>query len=96
MIVTTYTCDKCKHSQSDKEKPMQLWEIGIGISPMEKNRYAYSRELSHKKLWCRDCVVKAGILPPNKDEKEKASEPPITLEDIIREIIQEELEASQG
>ena len=94
-IVTTYTCDKCNHSQESMEKPKQLWEIGILVR--EKSRIALSQySLSPKmsKLWCRSCVQSLGLLPQEKTTPPTPTPTP-TFEDMIREIIQEEIEDSQ-
>jgi len=92
VIVTTYTCDKCRHSQEGSE---QMWDIGITvIHRPQPTRYSYSREPVEKALWCRKCVESLGLLPAEKTDP-PTSTPTPTFEDMIREIIQEEIEASQ-
>ena len=95
MIVTTYTCDKCKHSQEDSNKPRQLWEIGILLREKKEGSYSqYSQAPKATHLWCRSCVQKLGLLPQEKTTPPTPTPTP-TFEEMIREIIQEELEASQ-
>lgn len=95
MIVTTYTCDKCKHSQEHPQSPKQLWDIGIGIETAGcSSYYSTSPKLAHKQMWCRSCVIKAGLFPPSRTDEEKTPTPPPTLEDMIREIAREEINDS--
>ena len=94
-IVTTYTCDKCGHAQDDIEKPKQLWEIGILVREKKsKNVFQYSQAPKSTNLWCRSCVQKLGLLPQEKTTPPTPTPTP-TFEDMIREIIQEEIEAGQ-
>lgn len=92
MIVTTYTCDKCGHKQTEKE---QMWNIGVSLKHLD-NPYQYrgTDALSPRELWCRACVEGIGLLVPSLKPDEPAPKP-ATLEDIVRELIQEEVEASQ-
>ena len=92
-IVTTYTCDKCGSKQTEPSNPRQMWRVAINFSDAGKPSYPMHRTLAHEKLWCRDCVVSAGLVPPKVDEP---TPEPLTLEEMIREIIQEEIGNSQG
>ena len=92
MIVTTYSCDKCRHKQEDRSNPRQLWEIGVIIQDIGAFSRGGFQDIKHKSIWCRECIVDSGLQPPKKDEP---TPKPITLEDIVREIIQEGIEASQ-
>jgi len=94
MIVTTYTCDKCSHAQ---EKSEQMWDIGILVREPNSTKYtsSYSQNPKSMQLWCRACVVKLGLLPSKKDDPPKPDPIP-TFEEMIREIIQEEIEGSQA
>jgi hypothetical protein len=85
MIVTTYTCDKCGHLQENDE---QMWDVEIACShrPSTYTR----RRVVKKALWCRPCVVQYHLLPAAKEDK-PAPTPPPTFEDMIREIVQEEM-----
>ena len=95
MIVTTYTCDKCHHSQEKQATPRQLWEIGIGITVFGSRISSYSRSLCNEQLWCRECIVSVGLLPPTESERKDAPSQPPTLEDLLREMIQEEISSAQ-
>jgi len=89
MIKTEYICDNCGAVQ---QTPEQMWEIGIAYShtPMS----AYSTTIKHQQLWCRECMVKKHLLG-DEVEKKKVEAPPIapSLEDLIRTLIQEEMDA---
>jgi len=84
MIVTTYTCDKCGHSQEKKD---QMWDIGVSLTHLD-SPYSATRTLNPKKLWCRDCVEGIGLLVPSPSLK-KPPPPPATLEDIVRDLLRE-------
>ena len=94
MIVTTYTCDKCSHSQTERDKPRQLWDIGIILDTTPRPPYSHRSPL-HKAQWCRECLIGLGIMVPSKTDKTKAPPSPPTIEEMIREIIQEEIGNSQ-
>lgn len=85
MIVTTYTCDKCGHAQTEKE---QMWDIGISLTHLD---YPYStrRTLNPKKLWCRACVEEIGLLVPSSKQPNAPVPKPATLEDIVRDLVLE-------
>lgn len=92
-IVTTYTCDKCNHSQVDPKEPRQMWVIGITI---KERTLGYSPSFSSSTPrksadWCRKCVQSLGLLPQEKT-KSPTPAPTPTFEDMIRELIQEEME----
>ncbi len=95
MIVTTYTCDKCKHSQTERGKPRQLWDIGIILNTVPRAPYTSKAPL-HSAQWCRECLISAGIMVPSKTDETKAPLAPPTFEEMIREIAQEEIERSQA
>ena len=85
MIVTTYTCDRCGHSQPTDD---QMWTVIVGI-----NSGHYASQMPYKKreaLWCRTCVEKLHLMPPHV-LKPADLPPPPTLEDMIREIVADEV-----
>lgn len=89
-IKTEYVCDNCGHTQNTSE---QMWEVGIacrhldGVGAPGWERHAVKQKNA---LWCRECVLKAGILVQPRPIKYTESEP--TLEDLIREIVRQEME----
>lgn len=85
MIVTTYTCDRCAHTQ---EKPEQMWQIALS----RKHMFS-SADMSHEQLWCRACMEVFRLLPAHVVAKADLPAVVPTLEDLIRDIVRTELEA---
>jgi len=92
-ILTTYTCDRCGHQQT---KPEQMWELCVHYKHYD---YRYSDAGSKRaiQLWCRKCCDNLQIIcnppPPKAGE---VPVPKVTLEDMVREIMREEIEAATG
>lgn len=85
MITTTYTCDRCKATQ-DTDK--QFWKVGAAC--WQSTQHApgtFDWKFMHV---CRSCAEIMGFLPGDAKKQDPAVEPP-TLEDIIREIVQNEI-----
>ena len=95
MIVTTYTCDKCKHSQTEKDKPRQLWSVGITLATVLRAPYSSTNPV-HTAQWCRECLISFGIMVPSKTDETKAPISPPTFDEMLRDLIQEEMESSQA
>ncbi len=92
MIVTTYTCDKCGHEQNHD---VQMWDIGITVREKPSKNYSqYANSPKESALWCRKCTQSLGLLPQKKTDP-PTPKPTPTFEDMIREIIQEEMDSSQ-
>ena len=89
-VETKYVCDKCGHEQETSE---QMWKIGISLKHIDTpGRINYTKTVKNKQLWCRGCVEdKLGLLPTAKQSAEAIKPTQITLEDMLREIIQEEI-----
>lgn len=87
MIVTTWTCDGCGKKQTN---PDDMWEVSISLKQCRHEGPYHSPRPGPKEVWCRVCVVKAGLVPPPKTVKDH----PVaaTLEDLVREIVHEELD----
>ncbi len=80
--VTTYTCDKCG---TCAVSPEGYFEMSIGV---KQARGGYTAPVSKlTALWCRACVVAAGLTPPKLGESAPPSR--TTLEDLVREIVEE-------
>lgn len=86
-IVTTYVCDRCQKSNEDGE---QMWEIGLALRHHGFTNYHTTHDIHHKGLWCRPCCVEVGILAPFIIDPEWKQPDPITLEDLVREIVKRE------
>lgn len=85
MITTTYTCDKCG-KMSTNHNELNLERVGVFVGQYER-AYSYGREprVELIKEWCSDCRIKAGLL--QKPEKSLIEVTQITLEDMIREVV---------
>jgi hypothetical protein len=85
MIKTEYICDRCKASQSTSD---QFWSIRVAV----RYSHSVSDSVIREEQWCRKCIEDMRLLPSNRPQKEMPPAP-VTLEDTIREIIREEIEA---
>lgn len=110
MEQTTYTCDRCGHTQDStldtlNEQYRQFWTVGIlstaailSISPEGKvftSPLATYQVLTQGQHWCRNCCVEMGILSPvDKVEEALASVEKPTLDILIRTLIREEIKQS--
>lgn len=83
-IKTTYTCDRCGHEQDNDD---QMLEIGIVYRHL---RFSFSPHPGKNALWCRKCTDEVGITPVQKTADPQPP-PRLTLEDLIRELIREEV-----
>jgi len=84
--VTTITCDRCKKEIIDLS---QIWPVEVKISKFCGNHLSAE--------WCRSCTIEMGMID-SKDEvtAQPRIEPKPTIEDFIREIAREEIEASRS
>ena len=91
MIVTTYTCDKCGHHQTTND---QMWGIAVVMEHgIPVPNYGPRLTPRHNGLWCRKCIESIGLLCAKPDPDDKTAKPPPTLEDMIREIVANEVQA---
>ncbi len=89
MIKTTWTCDKCGTVHESAEN---MWEIGVSLKRCKSASGPYlTVHFGPKAEWCRVCVVKAGLVTPVPAPKPAVE--PTTLEDLVREIVENEIEA---
>lgn len=88
-ITTIYKCDLCGHEQDNAN---QMWNVGIMFTSSPHLPTVSNSHIRKMALWCRTCMVKHHLLG---DEKGKEVAPPIapTLEEMIREIMRDEIEA---
>jgi hypothetical protein len=83
-ITTIYTCDRCAASQTTSER---FWKVGVSWAP-----YNYPFPAPHQEdqmQVCQKCAAELGLVPQNP--KPAVPLPIPSLEDLIREIIQSEL-----
>lgn len=86
-IIVNHVCDKCGHEQETGD---QMWYLHVGIS---SESFAAQCTPSVKEYWCRECIQKLGLLMPHilNASKEEVEPPKFTLEELIREIVQDEM-----
>lgn len=90
MIKTSYVCDKCGAVQ---DTPEQFWNVGVTYSNQGATYIQYSTP-AHKNTMqvCRKCFIDFGLTAPTKKDEPIQQAPP-TLEELIREIVREEINA---
>ena len=94
MITTTYKCDRCGHEQT---KDTQMWNVWIGYACLPYSRgYGQNGTAAKEALWCRPCMKKMAVLGAFVGDPIAPIQPPPTLEETIREIIRDEIEAATG
>ena len=95
-IVTKYVCDRCGHSQDTNN---QMWEVAVCVQHLDSSegplKKAYRWLPKGTPIWCRKCCDEIGLIGNWKPPVEAPSLAPPTLEDKLREIIQEEIEAAK-
>lgn len=90
MIETKYICDRCKKPQPQRIETSQppLWQIKVTCEPIDsRNVYCPSQQDAQ---WCNTCVEELKVKRP-LIYAGGHPEPP-TLEAIIRDMIQREME----
>lgn len=91
-IVTTYMCDRCANESTE---PLGFAHVEIRLRRINGN---FSDPTPHPVVqWCRPCLVALGLSRPNtiRDEDVTIEDPPPTLEDIVRGIVKQALEAAR-
>ncbi len=84
-----YVCDLCSATWTKGEKGKQLWRMTVGIAQSAGASHFYERKEAD---WCRECAVKYGFFRQTKTDPPRI-EPEPTIQDLVRKIVQEELEA---
>ena len=92
MKITTYKCDKC--GAEDTTNNIDLDRVGVFVGNYERDFSCFHRETEIKltQEWCRDCRIRCGLIPVPKEAKIEVT--PLTLEDMIREMMHEEIQAA--
>ena len=87
-VKTEYKCDRCGHTQ---EKSEQMWSVGVVLIHGAGSSYTGSMTTMQKRQdWCRKCVEVYGLLPKNEAKPEEIKQQ-VTLEDLVREIVRQEV-----
>lgn len=83
-VIVKYICDKCAAEHPDNGR---MWNVKVSHAPMDGST-RYDPWTSKQQMWCRPCMVAAGLLhtmtvsKPGEPEPAKAP----TFEDLVREI----------
>ncbi len=90
MKVITWTCDRCGLSKTAHEG---MWDVGIALAKCNKTTTHTNVAPKARAIWCRKCVVAMGLVIPADNEPVPAPYP--TIEDMVRDIVTNAIEASQ-
>lgn len=87
--ITTYKCDKC--GTEDTTNEIDLERVGVFVGNYERDYSSCVREpkIQLTQDWCRICRYKYGLIPAVKESKVEVT--PLTLEDMVREMVREEI-----
>jgi hypothetical protein len=93
MQTTIYKCDKC--GVEDTTNEIKLDRVGIFVGNYER-RYSWGNGIKVEvtKEWCEKCRIAAGLIAKPKSLTVEVT--PITLEDMLREMMREEIQAATG
>lgn len=90
-VEVIYTCDRCKGRVTE---PGHLWAVAVVV--LDHRRFQPHSSASthgnceHSRQWCDACVRQVGILPTPKETAKEVA-PTLRLEDLVREIVQDEI-----
>lgn len=90
---TIHICDRCKAEQVDNYDGLHT--VTLSVKPLMRYS-ANSSSNDHSETWCRKCVDDVGLLRfvPFIEEEAKKEPPLPTLEEMIREIVRDEAQAT--
>lgn len=96
MKTTTYKCDRCGRESTD-EGHLDLVKVAVGVQRTEYGSYRDAYHLTNERKdlsadWCKDCCIEVGFRTSRKVDK-VIQDTSLSLEDIIREFIAEEVES---
>jgi hypothetical protein len=99
-----YTCDRCKKEVDVKGKPgepttkEQFWTVGLvakeeGISMYRSSLPRFQADPRMTLNMCRPCLEEIGYFLFCDKRKNEETEKPVTIQDLIEEIVEESVEA---
>lgn len=88
MKTVMYKCDLCKKVIDFPKE--QVWNVGIGIEAEPYHLCYFAKQVQ----WCRRCTesFRLAVFVRPKKEAENSPEPTLTFEDMVRAIVQEEID----
>jgi hypothetical protein len=81
MQTTTYKCDRCGAEDTTNDIALTTIRVQYG---------QYKKEDKRTAEWCLNCRIETGLTNP-KNGDVKPIDPPLTLEDLVREIVRSEM-----
>jgi hypothetical protein len=93
---TTFTCDRCGETAVDNQQ--FLMQIRVQIeSPYALRNGGFANSNAPTAAWCKKCLVRFGLIDVDKTNlpAPDAPEVPPSLEEILREIVRDEIEANR-
>ena len=93
METTTYTCDRCEGSSTNRDE-LRLTSVRVVWGDYFHSPCRIKGPLHVQ--WCQTCCVELGIIPLlGKKQPPPVEDTALTLEDLVREIVHKEIEESQ-
>ena len=87
-ITTEYKCDKCEHTQTEVEKPRQMWLVEVGLRGLAGGgNLRQNLSSRQEQMWCRNCVEDVHMLVIPKHENQRKLPEPLAFEELVREIV---------
>lgn len=93
MKTTIYKCDKCGAEDTTNEIDLDRVGVFVGSYELNYSHWASEPKMQLTREWCKDCRYKYGLIPAVKESKVEEVTP-FTLEDMVREMISEEIQAA--
>jgi len=94
--LTITTCDRCK--ADDYTNPdIQFWKIGIAVGCHGFYSTSPAIVKDTEKLWCRKCMLEAGIIFSADQRVKELNNPPQapTFEELLKEFIVDVIEENK-
>lgn len=94
---TIFTCDHCKETAVDQRD--FLTEVRVQLaSPYAYSSGGFRDSNVQSAAWCKKCLVEFGLVHVGNTHLPAAAAPavPPTLEEVLRAIVQEEIQAATG
>jgi DNA-directed RNA polymerase subunit RPC12/RpoP len=85
MTTTTYHCDRCK-KQLETQRELITLKLTVNCG------YGDSSSAIAPQEWCRECCISTGFVRWSTEEKVSLPEQSPTLEDFLRNMIQQEIQ----
>ena len=86
-VKTEYVCDRCGNSQPTHE---QFWVVGVVAHTYDRQPSAC--DFGNRRMQvCRPCLEVLGVHRRKPEQEAAPIPPPLTVEELIREIVQQEI-----